>query len=150
MKIIFDRAQMLWAVQRELREANYDNALTRTAITMIMKNSPAAALTEIGVIYFHGDIPDYLFPLILNHEELHILTHRILKEDFDRIKADLGTKFIDNPKFTWQLCEVFGISFKDLINYLHDYILDRMLLIGSLRRLIRKAKEGLRRNSRNI
>lgn len=148
MEIIFDRAQMAWAVQRELKLEKKDSVLLRTAVQMYVRRSPAAALTDMELIYFQGEMPESLVPLILNHEELHILTHRIMKKDLGKRKADRGTKFIDNPLFTRLLCEVFEISPTDLIDYLRGYVLDRMPIIGTLRKLVRRIKEGLKRNSR--
>jgi len=158
-----NRAEILWAFEKLMREKTeyvlemtkdaqelrksvrlFDQDLdekslkeTKTVALQIMLQtvaaSPALAIDPFNIIYLQKDMPEELIPLILNHEELHLLTNRILREDgLSPGKAKIiGDILIDSEECRHALTEVFNIDYKVFKNYLDSWT--KIILFPHLR-----------------
>jgi hypothetical protein len=137
--IVIDRAQAFWAVNKGL-EQELKMKVPPVVLNLLWKailNSPAYAIQGINVIYLQSKIPEELLPVILAHEELHLLSYEFIKEFTERKKAMEKSHFIDHPKINQWLCETFDVKFEDLISYLASYIVDNFILFNPLKLLRR-------------
>lgn len=149
IRIVIDRAQALWAAQKaivnefpEKSKGRKPPASILHAVWQGILNSPAYGIQGMNVIYLQSSIPEDYLPMILDHEELHLLYYKIIKEDTgDSWKASKATKHIDDPFLNKWLCDLFEISYPDLLSYLRSYIFQNLPFVRTilaLKRLIKR------------
>lgn len=149
-RIVVDRGQAIWAAQKAIAEefprrskGKKAPAALFHAIWQSILNSPAYGIHGIDVIYLQSDIPEDFLPMILNHEELHLLVYHIIKEDYgDNWRAAKISRVIDKPRLNEWLCEVFEIDYQQLIRYLRIYVLKNLPLVRTLVKLGRRLKNA--------
>ncbi|NIO37694.1 hypothetical protein GTO27_08320, partial [Candidatus Bathyarchaeota archaeon] len=100
------------------------------AIWQSIINSPAYGILGINVIYLQSDIPEAYLPMILNHEELHLLVYREMKKaGLDSKRAGKASNFIDRSQLNKWLCEIFELDYGPLMRYLQGYIFRNLPLV---------------------
>jgi len=138
--IVIDKAQVFWAVNKVLEQELGMKTLPPVLLNLVWQtvlNSPAYAVNGVNVIYLHSKIPEELLPVILAHEELHLLSYELIKEFTEKRKAMEKAHFIDHPKINRWLCEVFDVRFEDLISYLASFVADSFTLFNPIKLLRR-------------
>jgi hypothetical protein len=138
--IVVDKAQVFWAVNKALEQELRMKTIPPAFINLVWQTvriSPAYAVQGVNVIYLHSKIPEDLLPIILAHEELHLLSYELIKEFTERRKAMEKSHFIDHPKINKWLCETFDVKFEDLISYLAKFVADNSPLFNPLKLLRR-------------
>lgn len=140
IRIVIDRAQALWTVQQavlkefpKLCRGRKPPASIIHTMWQSVVNSSAYGIQGMNVIYMQSKIPEELIPMILNHEELHLLYYELAKEmTDDNWKAAQAAKHIDNPKLNKWLCDLFNLDHKLFLSYLKDYIINNLPIIRSI------------------
>lgn len=144
-RVIIDRREALWTLQQAFRNVgdNKNIKVPASLIQIVLKsilNSPAYSFLTTNIIYLQSEIPeDYLY-LILAHEELHLLSYDIIKEEEGHKRASRFSKFIDNPLLTKWLCSTFEIDFRDFVIYLYSYLGKNLPIISGILKLKRKLR----------
>lgn len=148
--IIIDRGQALWAAQKlferyfhkELKGKTSPASVIHTVLNGV-KNSPAYAIQGLNVIYLQKQIPPEFLPMILNHEELHLLTFDIFLEEGASPKTAMKLSgYIDKAQLNAWLCDAFNIDMDILMKYLQSYILANLPIIGLVVRTIRRIRNA--------
>jgi len=128
-----NKKEVILAVQKAVKRMypELDLNLPPVFMNLLVKDwtrTPGIAVHETNVIYLKGNIPPEYVPLILTHEMLHLLVYDFFKESKGVVKASsLSGKTIDNVLFGRILAEALNISFKELDNWLIDYIVENSM-----------------------
>lgn len=161
--LIVDKAQALWAIQQQVQkqikqmveqglisEKYTDIKVPATLINSLLEtvmNSPAYAIQGQDVIYFRGKWPEEYVPMVLNHEELHLLVHRIQLEDgVDPIMASLNSQVVvDSEPCREAISDIFGLNYDDVKEWGREWLFDTLPPVRLVKGIIRRIKNAIQR-----
>lgn len=161
--LIVDKAQALWAIKRQaekhvrfmvdkglISDKYADLKVPATLINSLLEtilNSPAYAIQGQDVIYFRGRWPEDYVPMVLNHEELHLLVHRISIEDgVDPIMAGLISQVVvDSQQCRAAISEAFGLNYDDVKEWGNEWLFNTLPPIRIVKGIIRRIKDAIQR-----